>query len=99
MDIRCPVCCEPWEIDTLHEYVGEMCDMFPNDGYSFRETYRRFMSEGCGAAFAGWKVSCELDGSGSGPGMIYATVGEMFGDDVDGFASFCEDFDRFGSLS
>lgn len=99
MDIRCPVCCEPWEIDTLHEWVREASDMFPGNGYTFRDTYRRFMSEGCGAAFAGWRVSCEPDRSGSGRGLVYAELGDLFGDDVDGYASFCEDVDALGGLS
>lgn len=90
MDIICPRCCEPWEIDTVHEYVGEMREMFPRGTYSFGSVYRAFITKGCGQAFHGWKVTCEP--VISGPGLSFYSLGEMFGDDVDGYASFCEDF-------
>ena len=90
MDIICPVCCEPWEIDTLHEYVREASEMFPRDGYTFEMVRARFMSQGCGAAFAGWKVACDPDTSGRA--SVFAGLADILGDDVDGYASFCEDF-------
>lgn len=94
MDIFCPKCCEPCDIDTLHEFVAEMRDLFPNDGYNFDDTYRRFVSEGCGAAFPGWGWSCEP--ASPGRGAVLGELAELLGDDVDGFAALCEDLESFG---
>lgn len=94
MDIRCPRCLEPCDVDTLHEFVSEMRELFPGDGYTFADTYRRFMSEGCSAAFPGWGWKCEPDTSGRG--VVLSELAELLGDDVDGFASLCEDLDVFG---
>jgi hypothetical protein len=91
-DIMCPRCCEPWGIDTLHEYVSEYQEMFPRlaGSMSFRTVYETFKRDGCGVAFDAWEVSCEPDTSGRG--LVFAELADVFGDDVDGFASFCEDF-------
>jgi len=97
MDIKCPICCEPWEIDTVHEYVREMGEMFPRETHSFGSVYQTFIARGCGQAFNGWKVRCEP--VTSGPGLSFYALGELFGDDVDGYASFCEDFDSIGGGS
>jgi len=90
MDIICPNCCEPWEIDTLHEYAQEAAEMFPRLGVTFETVRARFMSQGCGSAFDGWKVTCERDTSGRA--SVFAGLADILGDDVDGYASFCEDF-------
>lgn len=90
MDILCPVCCEPWEIDTLHEYVSEASEMFPSEAITFDSVYRQFKRQGCGAAFGGWKVSCERDTSGRG--YVLSELADILGDDIDGYASFCDDF-------
>jgi len=90
MDIICPNCCEPWEIDTLHEYAQEAAEMFPKLGVTFETVRARFMSQGCGSAFDGWKVTCEPVTKGLG--LSFYALGELFGDDVDGYAVFCDDF-------
>lgn len=98
MDIICPVCCEPWELDTLHEYVSEFGEMFPAhaDRVTFDTVWKAFRSKGCGVAFDAWKVSCEPDTSGRGD--LVRALGDVLGDDVDGFAAELADFDRLGLL-
>ena len=95
-DIKCPRCLEPWDIDEIHEYVSEMGDMFPASAsvYTFDSVYQTFRRSGCGAAFDGWKVSCEPDRSGRG--VVLSELAELLGDDVDGFAALCEDLDMLG---
>lgn len=92
-DIRCPRCCEPWDIDEIHQYVLEVVEMFPAEveRTTFKNVYRLFRSEGCGVAFDAWEVSCEPDRSGRG--AVLRSLGDLLGDDVDGFAALCEDFD------
>lgn len=96
MDIRCPKCCEPWEIDTVHEYVSDMGDMFPASAsvYTFKNVYRLFRTQGCGVAFDGWEVSCEPDRSGRAE--IIGMLANVLGDDVDGFASMLDDLNHMG---
>lgn len=83
MDIICPKCGEPWEIDTLHDYADEV-------GSTFTEVSRQFRTKGCGVAFSEWGVggACYAD---ERAGMRSA-LADILGDDIDGYASLCEDF-------
>jgi transposase len=51
-DIVCPKCCEPCEIDTLHEYVAEVVDLMPAAAasVSFASVYETFTTDGFAAA-------------------------------------------------
>ena len=81
MDIYCPVCAEPWEIDSLHDVADE-------DGTSFAHVRKAFFSDGCGAAFASWGVTCErASGKAGQRAMVSAMLAEILGDDIDGIAS------------
>jgi len=95
-DIICPKCCEPCEIDTLHEYVSEVVDLMPkaSASVSFASVYQTFVTDGCGAAFHLWKWGCEpvTDGRRA----IVAELAYLLGDDVDGFAAMCDDLDALG---
>lgn len=95
-DIKCPRCLEPWDIDEIHEYVLDMGDMFPASAsvYTFDSVYQTFRRSGCGAAFDGWKVSCEPDRSGRGR-MLRELVG-IFGEHADDYAAVCDDLDALG---
>jgi hypothetical protein len=42
MDIICPVCAEPWDIDSLHDNDREL---------TFAQASRKFRTQGCGAVF------------------------------------------------
>jgi hypothetical protein len=81
MDIQCPKCGEPWEIDTLHDYAAE------NDT-TFTKLYRVFRTRGCGEAFAEWRITCIPDKDAEARTML----AEVLGDDVDGYAATLEDF-------
>jgi hypothetical protein len=95
-DIVCPKCCEPCEIDTLHEYVSEVVDLMPaaSASVSFASVYQTFITDGCGAALHLWEWGCEpvTDGGRA----IVAELAYLMGDDVDGFAAMCDDFDVLG---
>lgn len=83
MDIKCPKCAEPWEIDTIHDYVDEC-------GSDFNTQYKLFRTKGCGVAFSEWGVTCApVD---SDQTYILGEMADLFGDDVDGYASLIEDF-------
>lgn len=82
MDIICPRCAEPWEIDTLHEYADEY-------GITFREVSKAFRTKGCGEAFAEWGIdSCVADANA---GMRFV-LADLLGEDIDGYAALMEDF-------
>lgn len=80
MDIYCPKCAEPWEIDTLHDYAEE-------HGKKFDEVRKAFMTKGCGVAFEAWKIECRATSTGA----MFAVLAEIMGDDIDGYASGSED--------
>lgn len=81
MDIRCPKCGEPWDIDELHGVYDGFRSRIP-----FKTAYARSR-----------KVGCEVFGTShnSTPDVETAqkarTVMDVLGDDVDGAASMLED--------
>lgn len=81
MDIICPKCGEPWEIDTLHDYADEV-------GETYRGVSRKFRQEGCGKAFSEWRITCHADEKAG----VRLALADILGDDIDGYASLCEDF-------
>lgn len=82
MDIICPRCGEPWEIDSLHDYAEET-------GTTFAAVSKTFRVKGCGTALAEWQGGpCErTEGS-----EVRSALADLLGDDIDGYASLCEDF-------
>jgi len=86
MDVYCKVCGEPWDNDTLHDYVEE-------NGGTYQEIARTFRSKGCGVAFAEWSVTCEprKGRDTEALGLLY----DLLGDDMDGASAEYEDFLRF----
>jgi hypothetical protein len=84
MDIYCPICGEPWDLDSLREEA------------EFRKTsvgrvYRDFRSRGC---FAMWGARC-ADTTAS---PLIKTVYDLLGDDLDGAAVELEDLMLSGQL-
>lgn len=77
MDIRCPFCREPWDLDSLHDNAL---------GLSFEEAYRRFRTEGCGSVLD--NPACT---SGRADPAL-AELADLLGDDADGYAALVEDF-------
>lgn len=80
MDILCPNCAEPWDMDTLHD----VADIHG----SFDAAYKVFRTKGCGEAFGDYYGNhCVPAGRPELAELAY-----LLGDDVDGYASMCEDF-------
>ena len=76
MDIFCPVCGEPWDLDELHDVPG----------IPFEAARRGFAAEGCGVF--GTKHNSTID---SDRATKSAVLHELLGDDIDGIASLMED--------
>jgi len=92
MDIFCPKCGEPCDIDYLHEVAED-------DGKTFQEVYHQFQKQGCIAV--GWKCSEILpqpaDGKLSKAEAVSALY-DLLGDDVDGVASMMDDGEFLGLI-
>lgn len=86
MDIYCPKCSEPWEIDTLHDVADEQ-------GSSFGEVREDFYRRGCAAI--GTRCNPATVGDAS---PAIAAAYDLLGDDVDGAASMLEDAEHLGLL-
>jgi hypothetical protein len=81
VDVYCPVCGEPWDLDTLHEI----------DAPSYQAKRKRFQREGCGALETAHNEPADgLRASAS------AALFDVLGDDVDGIAATLEDADAAG---
>lgn len=91
MDILCPNCGEPTDIDTLHEAVAEEC--YP----SFDEARKAFYAIGCRALNCIGIVCSEPLKPGAS--NVLREVYELLGDDIDGAACLIEDALADGSLS
>jgi hypothetical protein len=84
MDIRCPRCTEPWDLDTLH-------DTAEANGVTFAAVRRAFYADGCAALTQpGWVIApCEpVD---SPQAAMLGVLAELMGDDVDGYCADAED--------
>lgn len=102
MDIRCPVCLEPYEMDTIHDVVTERWPDKPwkskdgtfdekNYDVFYRQVQKEFRLKGCEAL--GGEHSAQRAKSGIG----YA-IYDLMGDDFDGAASAFEDAEAMGLL-
>lgn len=85
MDIYCPICSEPWDMDELH---------YPDADLSFTEALAVFRSQGCGVVWGG--VPCKPTTAARRD--VMAAVYDLMGDDVDGCASMFEDAEMMGLL-
>lgn len=84
MDLLCPKCGEPWDIDSLH-------DEAESQGTTFSRIAKRFCQIGC-AVFEG--VTCVSNDDVSKDTLEnISAIYDLLGDDMDGAASFLEDFD------
>ena len=94
MDIRCPVCGEPWDMDSLHEETearwpgrpwrtgqGHHQDDYEKNYYGRVRT--EFRVKGCAALGA----RCSTRQADPRLSVLY----NMLGDDLDGAASMMED--------
>ncbi len=82
MDVRCPVCAEPWDTDELH-YLD----------IPFKQAYRKFQIEGC--AVFGNRHNIPQDEEErrriNDQTAIIRGMYDILGDDVDGAAAEMED--------
>lgn len=86
MDIYCPKCGEPVEIDYLHEVADD-------EDMTFSEVMRAFQVKGCPAIFARCNApSTEVDSSfGLRRQDAASALYDLLGDDIDGAAAMMED--------
>ena len=81
MDIPCPRCGEPWDIDSIHDAADET-------GSTFDKVRRDFQIRGCAALIGQPEgTTCARDG-------LAATrhdLADALGDDIDGFAAMVDD--------
>ena len=85
MDIYCPKCGEPWDIDSLHDTDADL---------SFREAQAVFRNDGCGVLFGGRPCGSTTAARQN----VMAAVYDLMGDDLDGCASMFEDAETMGLL-
>ena len=103
MDIRCPKCGEPWDIDSLHEEVIVRNYTRPwtdPDGTHHQDTYERYFKEvkddfnkrGC--------IAVGGDECQDNPRMwgLASIISDVMGDDIDGEAMMWDDAERWGLL-
>jgi hypothetical protein len=85
MDIRCPFCSEPWDIDELHD----------TDFGSFDKARKAFYENGCGYVFNNGKTCAPVNNEQRDRAMLSVILYDILGDDVDGIASMEADLDYF----
>jgi len=89
VDIYCPVCQEPWDLDSLH-------DEAEGSGRTFSKVRADFYERGCAAFTTFGRLTCEpvVDERSYVIGLAY----ELMGDDIDGAAAMLEDAEALGLL-
>jgi len=90
MDIYCPKCAEPWDIDSLHDAAKEF-------SCTYDEVWKQFKQSGCSAL--GSKCNIKDDEPRSLKAMASGALMDIMGDDMDGVAATLEDFDYIGLLA
>ena len=83
MDIYCPKCAEPLDMDELH-YI---------DGLGFDAARKAFYADGC----AGIGFTCSAGGGGLRADAA-AAMYDLLGDDIDGAAAMLDDLEYLGML-
>jgi len=106
MDIYCPKCGEPWDIDELHDvithrgYDYEAAKRSIPDSNERQKAYERewfnplmkeFRTKGCGSVFGSDCVPVNSERT-----MVSQAAFDLMGDDVDGIASMMDDAERLG---
>lgn len=84
MDLICPRCAEPWELDSLHdaEDPEQEGQLLP-----FQEAWKIFSTKGCGVLFNGRQCTQVRDDRTAAANALI----DLLGDDVDGIACELED--------
>lgn len=92
MDIYCPKCGEPIEIDALHERAEELTIEGDRD-WSFEDVRKAFYSTGCEALGMTHNAQPRAFAASASAALM-----EMLGDDIDGVGSMLGDFEYMGWL-
>ena len=79
MDIYCPICGEPWDMDCLHEVPG----------HDYAQAWTRFRIEGC--PVFGTDHNMLTDAVSLERASMQAALQSILGDDVDAIAAELED--------
>lgn len=80
MDIYCPKCGEPWEMDSLHDLIEDGCE-------DYHKAVSLFRNKGCEAFGCGHNVT-PMETTALASELMF----DILGDDVDGIASMMDDF-------
>lgn len=96
MDIYCPRCGEPWEIDSLHELIEEQIAVIgpiSNEEYEdrFNQKRKEFRSVGCNVFNTKHNVPANRNVA-----AISQVAFDLMGDDIDGIASMMDDAEAMG---
>ena len=104
MDITCPRCSEPWDMDTLHDAIEAKHPDKPwqggNGTYSetaydpyYKAMSSEFRAKGCGVAFADFMGQPPTPCSRVDDDRTQAArvLYDLLGDDLDGAAAMLED--------
>lgn len=95
MDIYCPVCGEPWEVDTLHDELSRRLNgRSVTDEYytrQFRLLQRDFAVKGC--VELGSQHAPTIAEQDKARAELSAEMFALLGDDIDGVASAMDDFE------
>lgn len=87
MDIRCPHCAEPWDLDSLHDAVDEGLHE------DFAAARKAFTVHGCKAFDTSHGELID-----AGRRNLISEVYALSGDDIDGAASDLEDAEFLGLI-
>jgi hypothetical protein len=86
MDIRCPICGEPWEMDELHDLIPDECE-------DYHKAVSLFRNKGCEA------FGCEHNSiPDDNAALLSSMLMDILGDDVDGLASELDDAEYLGLI-
>lgn len=92
MDLICPICAEPWDVDSLHDTA--------DPDLSFDDASAAFRRHGCEVFGQKHGATTEHGATGNAPVLdgvadkaaAAAEIYDLLGDDVDGAAALLEDF-------
>ena len=87
MDIYCPRCAEPCDMDELHD---------ADENLTYDQARRIFFDSRRGCGFLFNNKPCEKVESVRAEAS--SVLAELLGDDVDGIAAMMDDFDYMGML-
>ena len=106
MDIRCPICGEPWDMDEIHYEVehqnpGKPWYEWPSNKYNqsiydkyFQPMMAEFRKKGCEVFGCSHNEVTKGKNAAKLSGMLF----DVLGDDIDGIASELEDAEYMGLI-